>query len=179
METIESLTKSDLYETFLQAYSPVQFRIMAYIRTLIHDRTGADDVFQETSLVLWRRFPEFRQDGDFLQWALGISRRQVLKYWRKTRRDQQFFSEAFLERLSIEAFDVTRDMDVRQDALETCIHGLTDRQRELIRKFYGEGMPAEVIAVLWNRSVHSVYKCLRILRRTLFHCVEQRLVGGL
>jgi RNA polymerase sigma-70 factor (ECF subfamily) len=56
--------------------------IQAFIRTLVHDPTQADDVFQDTSLVLWRSFATFRRDAEFLPWALGTARHQVLFYWR-------------------------------------------------------------------------------------------------
>jgi hypothetical protein len=44
------------YELFLALFTKCQGRLQAFIRALVHDPTQADDVFQATSLVLWRSF---------------------------------------------------------------------------------------------------------------------------
>lgn len=166
-----------LYEQFLRFFTRDQVRLLAWIRSLIPESTAANDVFQETSLELWRSFPTFRQDCDFLPWALGVARHQVLKHWRTTKRDRHFFSEPFLSELATEAIDLSNEMSARQSALEKCIERLSDRQHDLIRRFYGENEPAGVIAEAWDRSVHAVYKALKVMRRALFDCVETRLAG--
>src|SRR5262249_6639134 len=48
------------YERFLRHFTRDQQRLLAYILTLVHDRDDAQEIFQETSLVLWRAFPTFR-----------------------------------------------------------------------------------------------------------------------
>jgi RNA polymerase sigma-70 factor (ECF subfamily) len=55
---------------------------------------------------------------------------------------------------------------------------LTDRQRQLIEWFYGQGFAAGQIAERWNRSIHAVYKALKILRRVLLECIERKLAEG-
>lgn len=156
-----------LYEDFLRLFMRDQFRVLAYIHTLIHDQTAANDVFQETSLVLWRSFPSFRPEAEFAPWALGIARHQVLKYWRTRKRDRHVFSETLLTELSAEAIGLAAEMEPRQEALEECVKQLTGRQRDLIRRFYGENESATAIAEAWNRSMHAVYKALKVMRRSL------------
>jgi hypothetical protein len=60
-------------------------------------------------------------------------------------------------------------------ALEARITGLSERQRELLPMFYGENQRAEKIARLWGRTVHAVYKTLKVMRKALFDCVTHRL----
>ena len=74
------------YEAFLQHFTRVQGPLMAYVRSLVHDPAGADDVFQATSLTLWRRFDAFRAGEPFLPWALGIARHEEV--WRAFNLDQ-------------------------------------------------------------------------------------------
>lgn len=165
------------YEAFLRLFTRDQLRVLAYIRALIHDHAVAADVFQETSLELWRSFATFRRDEDFARWALGIARHQVLKYWRTRDRDRHVFSETLLAELSTAAIDIAHDMEPRQAALDQCVGQLSDRQRELIRLFYGENQSAAAIAEAWDRSVHAVYKSLKVMRRALLQCVESKLRG--
>ncbi len=167
----------ELYEQFLRLFSRDQLRIAGWIRSLVPEHAGADDVFQETSLELWRSFPTFRPDADFLPWALGVARHQVLKHWRTAKRDRLSFSEAFLAELTTEAIRMADELAPRQAALDECVGQLSDRQRDLIHRFYSDHQTAAVIASVWERSVHAVYKSLKILRRTLLECVEAKLSG--
>lgn len=165
----------DEHERFLTLFMADQFKVLSYIRSLVHDHAAANDLFQETSLTLWRRFAEFQSDADFAPWAIGIARNLVLRHWRTKGRDRHVFSDAFLETLAGEAAELTTVMDERLRALESCIGALSLRQRDLIAKFYGEKKNASEIARQWNRSVHAVYKSLKTMRRFLLDCVEQRL----
>lgn len=149
--------------------------MQAFIRSLIHDPTQADDVFQATSLVLWRSFSTFRRDADFLPWALGTARHQVLLHWRTRRRDRHVFSDALLTDLADSTEAALDSIEPRMAALEACIIGLSDRQRELLRMFYGENRRAEAIAGDWGRTVHAVYKALKVMRRVLFECMTRKL----
>jgi RNA polymerase sigma-70 factor (ECF subfamily) len=163
------------YELFLALFTKSQGRIQAFIRTLVHDPTQADDVFQATSLVLWRSFATFRRDAAFLPWALGTARHQVLLHWRTRRRDRHVFNEALLVDLADSTVTALEMSEARMAALEACIAGLSERQRELLRMFYGENQRAENIARHWGRTVHAVYKALKVMRKALFDCVTRRL----
>lgn len=164
------------YELFLALFTKCQGRIQAFIRTLVHDPTQADDVFQATSLVLWRSFATFRRDAEFLPWALGTARHQVLLHWRTRRRDRHVFSEALLADLADSTTEAVESAEARLATLEGCIAGLSERQRDLVRMFYGENQSAAVIAERWSRTVHAVYKALKVMRRALFDCVSRKLL---
>lgn len=167
---------SDDYELFLALFTKCQGRIQAFIRTLVHDPTQADDVFQATSLVLWRSFATFRRDAEFLPWALGTARHQVLLHWRTRRRDRHVFSEALLADLADSTAAAVESAEARLAALEGCIASLPERQRDLVRMFYGENQSAAAIAERWGRTVHAVYKALKVMRRALFDCVSRKLL---
>ena len=170
--------ESGLYEAFLAHFSRGQPQVQAFIRSLVHDRASADDVFQATSLTLWRKFSSFRSDAEFVPWALGIARNEVLHHWRSRRRDRLVFSEAVLTQLADVALSVANEVDPRQEALEACIEKLPERQRQLVTLFYGQQLPAETIAVSWDRTVHAVYKALKVMRRNLMDCVDRTLAGN-
>jgi RNA polymerase sigma-70 factor (ECF subfamily) len=167
---------ADEYELFLTLFTTCQGRLQAFIRTLVHDPSQADDVFQATSLVLWRSFATFRRDAEFLPWALGTARHQILLHWRTRRRDRHVFSESLLADLADSAAAAVDSAETRLAALENCMAGLSGRQRELVRMFYGENKSAGAIAEHWGRTVHAVYKALKVTRRALFECVSRKLL---
>ena len=167
--------KPDAYETFLQYFTRDQLRIVGYIRTLIHDQSEAADVFQETSLALWRNFDTYDRNQPFGPWAMGVARNQVLKHWRTRHRDRHVFSDALMSELSSDAVDMAAEMPDRQQALDACIKLVSDRNRDLLRMFYTESRPAQSIADEWNKSIHAVYKALKTVRRFLADCVDRKL----
>ncbi|WP_417737469.1 sigma-70 family RNA polymerase sigma factor [Rosistilla oblonga] len=165
----------DDYELFLRLFARDQLRVLAYIRSLIYQPCAVDDVYQETCLELWRSFSTFRRDQDFAAWALGVTRHQVLKHWRTRDRDRHVFSEALVDELSATALKLGPEINVRQEAIDQCVQLLSERQRELVQLFYGENHSAATIAQRWQRSVHAVYKSLKVMRRSLADCVESKL----
>ncbi len=177
MDSDPAPDQSSAYEEFLQLYARHQSRVQAYIRSLVPDATNADDVFQASSLVLWRSFSTFDRDKAFLPWALGIARHQVLMFWRTRRRDRHIFSEALIATLADEAVDRAARSSDRQRALDACVEALPPRQQDLVRLFYGEKQSADAIAIRWERTVHAVYKALKMMRKSLLECVERRLAA--
>ena len=55
-----------------------QARLYGYIHSLVRDVHDADDLFQQTTLILWKKFGEFDRRLSFFAWACGVARR---KYW--------------------------------------------------------------------------------------------------
>jgi RNA polymerase sigma-70 factor (ECF subfamily) len=168
----------DSYDRFLLLFTRYQHNLLAYILALVHDRHDAQEIFQETSLVLWKAFPTFRLGAEFLPWALGIAKHQVLRQRRLRKRDRHVFSEQLMTMLAEEAAAMAPEIAPRQEALAECMKRLTSRQRQLIEWFYGKELDAGQIAQRWNQSIHAVYKALKVLRRILLECIERKLAEG-
>src|SRR5262245_27178829 len=84
---------------FVQLFAQHQRGIHAYICTLVPNRVDADDVMQETSLVLWRKWEEFDCNREFIRWACGIAFNEVLKLRRRVATRRCYFNEELLAQL--------------------------------------------------------------------------------
>ena len=58
----------DKSKLFLPLFIRFERRIYSYIFTLVPQRADADDLLQETSLVLWDKFDVASPPNDFLAW---------------------------------------------------------------------------------------------------------------
>ena len=67
-------------EQFMALYSGHQRRLYLYTMTLLPASVDAEDVLQETNLVLWRKFDQYQPGTNFFAWACRITRYEVLKY---------------------------------------------------------------------------------------------------
>ena len=155
-----------------------QTRLYGYVHSLVRDLNDADDLFQQTALVLWKKFDEFDHGRSFFAWACGIARLEVANFLRGRGRQRLYFSDD-LNLLLIEAQEEMSDaeLDDRRDALARCVEKLRQRDRELLAECYGEGSGVSEAAGRHGRSAQSVYNSLRRIRRSLFECVARTLAA--
>ena len=158
---------------FVQLFAQHQRGIHAYICTLVPNRVDADDVMQETSLVLWRKWEEFDRDRDFIRWACGIAFNEVLKLRRRVATRRCYFNEELLQQLSVEAIEQSDALELRQAALTGCIKKLGQRDRELIDRRYRTKTTSRKVADELGRPASTVYKALARIRDALYDCVER------
>ena len=79
--------------------------VRAYVRRLLPARADADDVMQRVALVLWDKFDQFREDGDFRKWAFGVARYEVLAWLRDHGRDRLVLAGDVAEMIASESAD--------------------------------------------------------------------------
>jgi RNA polymerase sigma-70 factor (ECF subfamily) len=153
-----------------------QSRLYGYIHSLVRDLNDADDLFQQTALILWRKFAAFDPEGNFLAWACGIARFEVANFLRGRGRQRLYFSDD-LNLLLIEAQDALTESeaDDRRDALARCVEKLRQRDRDLLQECYGDSSDVKGAAGKRGRSPQSVYNSLRRIRRALYECVNRTL----
>jgi RNA polymerase sigma-70 factor (ECF subfamily) len=71
--------------------------------------------------------------------------------------------------------------------LRRCLEKLSEKDRQLVRKCYGDGyrpqgarVTFKAVALELGRPVNTVYKALNRIRRALYECIERTLaVEGL
>ena len=150
-------------------------RIYSYIRTLIPNQADAEDVFQETSRVLWEKFADYRPGTDFCSWALSIAHFKALQSRRRKGTSNIVFGEQ-VERLLENAAVASRDqLDARFHALADCLRKLPAVDRELIDARYLPGATTKAVADQWERSTDAIYRSLRRIHKSLFDCVHKSL----
>jgi len=164
---------ADRTEEFVRFLGKYQQRVYSFILTLVPHWADADEILQETSTVLWRKFADFKPGSDFVHWANQVAYYEVLKFRRRQRRDALRFSDAFVEEVAAEAVNMTDVLQIQRDCLASCVKKLPDKDRTLIQMRYQEDASTKRVAEQLNRSVDSVYKSLSRVRRALLICVHR------
>jgi RNA polymerase sigma-70 factor, ECF subfamily len=166
-------------ERFLAFYNVAYPRIYAFILSLLPDRTDAHDALQETSLVLLRRFDDFRCGPDntepeteaFIKWGCGIALNQVRRL-RRRRSPLVQFSDRVLDRIAVarsEQFDL---LELRRRFLPQCIEHLAESDRELVARCFDKTTSIKAVAEQIDRPINTVYKALNRIRATLKQCID-------
>ena len=165
-------------ERFLRLFASNQKRILGYIYSLVPHAQNAEDICQKTSLVLWRKFSQFRTDGDFLAWACRVAYLEVRNFRRTAARDRLFFSNELLAYLAEDRMDDLPETNRRLDALRQCVAQLGQGQQTLLQQAYSSEHSIRQLAARLGQAVQTVYNRLFRIRRLLFDCVERRLAAG-
>lgn len=168
-------TSSDNQENFVRLLSAHEGKVRAFVTSLLPNWDGVDEVMQEASLVMWRKFDQFdpdRPDSKFIDWAFMIARYEVLKYRRKRATDRLVFSEDVYELLASEAEEVAAGQSVRQRALQGCLTQLEPAQRNLLQAAYADGISIKDAAAQVGRSPTGLYKALARIREKLHRCIR-------
>ncbi len=162
-------------EYFMTLYTESQRKIYIYIASLLPDLTDADDLFQETSMVLWRKFSEFQPGTSFIAWAYRIAFNLVKRYYAQQHRSRLVFDAALLEILKEDARVVSEQLDTNRQAVLECLQRLRPQDRDLIRRRYEKGATVAMISQVIGRPVEGIYKALQRIHKTLYLCVKRKL----
>ncbi len=163
---------------FAELFVPNQNRVYRFILTLIPNRADAEELFQQTSLTLWKNWDRFDPERDFVRWACGIAHNHVRNFLRKKQNQQIRLSEETLDQLAQLHLEKEDLLDEQRQALAHCLSRLPGRQRRLIERCYSGEQTIKAVAQDEGRSVHVLYKALRKIREALHDCVTRTVATG-
>lgn len=172
---------SNSHEEFVILMTRHQRQIWWFISSLLPASSDADDVLQETSLVLWRKWDQFDRDREFLSWACGIARLQVFKFVRENKSKRCYLNELVLGEIADAAQREVQNMGRVEDrlaVLKACVQELNESERSLIRNRYENSWSMSRLAEDMNRPLVTVYKILARTRSKLSDCVNRKLAVG-
>jgi len=164
-------------DEFVRLFSQNQRKLYLFIASLLPDGRDVEDVFQETSLVLWREFEKFEPGTNFSAWAAQVALNQSLAHRKRKTRNRIVFSDEFLTAVAREMTVYGEDLDRRTAALSGCMMKLPPHHQELIRARYASGEAVEQIATHLNRTTEAVYRMLSRIRQSLHECVTRTLAA--
>lgn len=154
-------------------------RVFGYIYAMLHSMSDAEDIYQQTTVLLWEKFGEFREGTDFTSWALKTAYYNVKNFQRSQSRSRVFFSDQVMEKVAESYHGVQTGSDTdRTDALIKCLKQLPDKHRRLLELRYGKGASLTHLAEVENKTGAAVSMMLTRLRKSLLRCVQAQLVEG-
>ncbi len=162
------------HDIFVRLLSRHSSRIFGFILSLMFNRNDADDIFQETSVVLWKRFDEFQEGTNFQAWACRIAYFHVMNFRRKHKKSR-LLSDRALEMIAEDALTHANYAELQEEALTQCLEKLAPGDREIIEQRYFRRLASKEIAKSRSKSIHSIYRSLMRIHSILLRCVKQTL----
>ena len=163
-------------EQFIRLLMLNDKRIYTYILSLVPNTADADDIMQETSAVMWRKFDTFTKDKDFVAWGISIARFQILSYFKKRKHSKVRFSEELIQAIEEEVEKTFPQMEQRLDALKTCLLKLSAEDKNILKLRYEKNYTLENIGAHISKSTRATYYCLVRLHKLLLGCIKRKLI---
>jgi RNA polymerase sigma-70 factor, ECF subfamily len=161
-------------EEFVRLFSEHQPDLFKFIFLLLPSRADAEDVLQDTSVILWRKFSEFQSGTDFFRWAAQVARNKVRDFRKQAARNRQrFWDDALIESIAETRLSDHDSLMQQRDLLAKCVRALTPIDRELIRRCFAGSYSIKAVAERLGRPVNTVYKALNRIRKALMDCVDK------
>jgi len=166
-------TESEQGREFIASFTKSQRRVYLYILSLIPSPIEAEEILQNTNLIIWKKAQQFEAGTNFFAWACQIAHYEILKFRKKRSRDKHQFSDEFVSQVAEAVKENQEIFELRRNALTFCLGKLRTKDRELIQRRYQGSHQGKDVADDLGRPANSVYQSLGRVRRTLFECINR------
>jgi RNA polymerase sigma-70 factor, ECF subfamily len=165
----EPMDQAEFHRLFVQS----QRRIFGCILALLPRLSDAEEVFQQTCVIILGKAGQFTPGTDFVRWACQIAQYEVYNYRRRRQGERLYFDNALLDRIAACRLQGENLLEEEFAALRKCVEKLSPSDRHLIQEQYRRRITTRALAAELRRPANSVYKAVQRIRRTLRECVER------
>jgi len=166
---------SNLNSIHLEQFVNCQRSLYGYVFSLVGSSEAADEILQETNLLICKKINQFDGNVKFITWACEIARYKVLEYQKKTQTRNLSLDTDLLEQISKQAAHLAAQVDWRLPLLRDCMEELSPKDRKLIEDRYSQGATVQSLAEARKRSSGGIRVALHRIRTMLLDCVEWKL----
>ncbi|MBN1671108.1 MAG: sigma-70 family RNA polymerase sigma factor [Kiritimatiellae bacterium] len=169
--------KNDVYQEVTAQIVRHRGILFAFILSIVKNHHLAEDLFQDTCVVISSKCDQYRPGTNFLAWARSIALREIKGIHKNKRYRNVEFSAENAE-LIAELWTRRREpshIQARKAALEACLRGLKARAFKVFRAFYESGSACEEIAGDLRTSVPAIHMLLKRTREKLAGCIRKKM----
>lgn len=162
-------------EEFFSLFLLNQKKIYAFILSLVPNCSDAEDLLQETALIMWRKFKDFNPGTSFSSWGVKIAYFNILNFRTKNRKSRVLFSDDLFKQFADASSKSIKTYDEKTTALQDCIQKLSERDRQLIKLRYEDAVSVKGIAEMADISAQRIYRALARITCMLAKCISRSL----
>lgn len=159
---------------FLELLNAHDRALSLYVYGLVPRDAEAEDILQQTKMLLWKHFDDFEAGTNFAAWARKTAFHQVLTHRRRKKREHLPLEEEVLESLGAAVAELAAEAPARHEALRQCVGRLPAGHRQLVQLRYFQEMEIADIARQIRRTEGAVYRALSRVRMSLMECLQKQ-----
>ena len=162
---------------FLELLNASERSLSLYVHSLVPRDLAAEDILQQTKMLLWKHFDDFTVGTNFLAWARKTAFHQILTHRRHKKREHLPLDEVSLEALGAAVSELASDIPERHEALRHCLARLPTEHRQLVHLRYFDDLEIDQVAERLSRTEAAVYRALSRVRMSLMECVQKQITS--
>ena len=159
-------------QEFLRVFLGSEREILRYVHALVPTSADAQEIVQQTALVLWEKFEEYDSERPFTPWACRFALNVTRQWIDRRQRWKTLLDNGLAEDLAIRRKQLLPEFESRLDHLQGCLNKLPSQHRKLIEDYYFQQTSVDSLASRRSRTVEAIYKSLQRVRRQLRECIE-------
>jgi RNA polymerase sigma-70 factor, ECF subfamily len=159
-------------QRFLSLFLRSEREIFRYVAALVPNVADAEDIVQQTALVLWEKFDAYDPKLPFTPWACRFALNKTRQWLERRQRWQALLEGGLAEELAQRREELRPEFDSRLRHLERCLGKLPVEQLSLVEGYYYRRDGIENLATNSGRTVAATYKLLQRVRLALQVCIE-------
>jgi len=157
---------------FLSLLMKYQTRIHTYILYHVPNRADAEDILQDTIIVLLDKFSEFREGTNFLAWGMTVARYKIMSYKQKNRSSKLIFDDTMMDLFEQETPANLETQQEEAEVLRQCVQKLPARHKKYLRLRYQQSLSYREMAGQIAISMQAVYKTMTRIHVSLLNCMR-------
>jgi RNA polymerase sigma-70 factor (ECF subfamily) len=162
-------------EQFVTLHAKNHHRVSAFVHMLVPNWQDAEEIVQDTFMILWKKIDEFDPATEFFSWAARVAQYEVLNYRSRKQRAMQMMDPSMIEALAATVIEIKDDTSERQEALAKCVQELPTKERQILSLRYREGGSISVVSETFGLTTAHMHRQLRKIRERLLRCVRLRI----
>ena len=159
-------------DSFLNLMEDNRNRILGYILTMVPNWNDAEDLLHDTMAVILKKKDQFNSGKNFMAWACGIARYEILNFRRKHKDEKLLFDEQVLASIDEYLTDKESKIDRIMQIIKYCVEKLGPTDRNLIQMHYSEELSIKDVSLRMGRSLRGLYRSFARIHGVLLLCVE-------
>src|SRR6187402_1798525 len=140
-------------QRFLSLFLRSEREVFRYVAALVPNVADAEDIVQQTALVLWEKFDAYDPSLPFTPWACRFALNKTRQWIERRQRWQALLESGLAEELAQRREELRPELEVRLKHLEGCMNKLPEEQRSLVEGYYYRRDPIEKLAMTSSRTV--------------------------
>ena len=160
-----------------------QSEFMAYLMAITRSYEIAEEVFQNSAVVVMEKASSGEIIRDFRAWSKEVVRRQAFAFLQDAERKRAkttLIEPSLLDQITtifVQDQGTEDRVHLETQALRKCIAQVDSTQRELLALRYAKRLSFQQIAGKVERTEAAVQRALSRLRKRLYDCVRSRLAA--
>src|SRR6188474_3971416 len=124
--------KNAAQQRFLSLLLRSEREIFRYVAALVPNVADAEDIVQQTALVLWEKFEAYDPGLPFTPWACRFALNKTRQWLERRQRWQTLLKDGLAEELAQRREELLPEIETRLKHLEGCLSKLPEEQRTIV-----------------------------------------------